>query len=125
MRHVLLLSFGLLVVLLAGCVPVGPQGAATSTQYVREKVLRYADAEYEPGIRSVLLVPNTGQLSDDMQYPFIGLGTANNLRLEFDEMGSQCSNYYDKLCARYDHGEDPQKTEEEIDYKVLEFFIPN
>jgi len=81
-------------------VPVSPQGGTTSTttaSYVREKTLRYDDAEYEPGIRSVLLVPNNGQLSDDMLLPIIPLNAPNSLRLEFDEMGNQFYNYYYKI----------------------------
>ena len=79
------------------CTPLGPQGTAQGSQYVQEKVLRYEDAEYEPGIRTALLVPNTGQLADDMELPMVPLNAPNSLRLEFDEMGAQFYNYYYKI----------------------------
>lgn len=62
-----------------------------------DKVMRLADAEYEPGIRTVLLVPRIGYLTDDMALPMVALGAENPLRLEFDEMGSQYYNYYYRI----------------------------
>ncbi len=87
MRHCLLLCLAYMCLL-----PL-----AAHAQYVKDKTLRLEDAEYEPNIRTVLLVPNTGRLSDDMQYPLVALGAPNPLRLEFDEVGNQYHNYYYRI----------------------------
>ena len=51
----------------------GPLSAQKGSNYVQEKVLRMADFEYEPNIRTVLLVPGTGRLTDDFELPITEL----------------------------------------------------
>ncbi len=63
----------------------------------KDKELQTIDRTYEENIKSVLLYPNTNQLTDVTQPPVISMSDGRQLLLSFDEMGNETKNYYVRI----------------------------
>jgi hypothetical protein len=81
--------------LLASCILHTQSYAGRQT--VHNKELQTIDRTYEPNIRTVLLYPNTGKLTDVILPPVLPLSEPRQLLLSFDELGYDPDNYYVRI----------------------------
>ena len=103
--HFRLLSLPL-VVLAAGCVPLGtpitnpnlPASQQTRpAEYYADRTLRYQDYIYDPSVRSVQCYVPTAQANDVLLPPIVPITQEQPVTLEFDVLGEQAPRLTAKL----------------------------
>ena len=98
-----LFPFASLLLLAAGCVPLGTPITSTAPgtqkppEYYADKTLRYQDYVYSPDVRSVQCYLSTGQPNQVFQPPVAPLGQTPAITLEFDVLGTQSQRFTAKL----------------------------
>ncbi len=92
MRYLFILFF-----LHTGVSPLMAQKKKEPRQQPPVKEFVTADRVYETSVKTALLYPHTGQVSDYLQPAIVSLSQSSPLVLSFDELGDEMNNYYVKI----------------------------